>query len=253
QGIGFALPVNTAVNVYNQLVKTGRVSRGSLGVGFSPDQRPETLKVYGAQHGVFVTNVESGSPAGKAGIEVEDVIVEYNGRPVKDGDDLVGRVSATPVGSQAAVTVLRGGKRMEFHVTIGERAKVWANDPRFLKFQRSEPGGDETPSPVKFGLDVQNLSQSARKSAGLGQKGGVVVTSVVPDSFAEDIDLEPHDVITSINRHEVTSVDDVRRIQGGLKPGDAVVMRVMRPLSKHPARAGDWQPVFLSGTLLANP
>ncbi len=253
QGIGFALPINTAVNVYNQLIKTGRVSRGSLGVGFSPDQKPETLKVYGANHGVFVTNVEAGSPADKAGIKVEDVIVDYNGRSIKDGDDLVSRVSATPVGSQASLAVLRGGKRMDFKVTIGERAKVWASDPRFMQYQQSEPEGDSAPSPVKFGLDIQNLSQSVRQSAGLGQKGGVVVTKVADGSFAEDIGLLPHDVITSINRREVSSVDDVRHIQSALKPGDAVVVRAMRPLSKHPNHAGDWQAVFLSGTLPVNP
>ena len=103
QGIGFALPINLAASVYNQIVKSGRVSRGSIGVGFDPNQKPETLKVYGASHGVFVTRVEPGGPAAKAGLKVEDVIVGFNGQPIKDGDDLVNRVSATPVGSEATV------------------------------------------------------------------------------------------------------------------------------------------------------
>ncbi len=252
QGIGFALPVNLAVSVYNQIIKTGRVSRGSLGVGFSADQKAETLKVYGARHGVFVTSVEAGSPAEKAGIKVEDVIVAYNGQPVKDGDDLVSRVAATPVGSEAGVTVLRSGKKLDFRVKIGERTEVWAKDPRFQRFRREESGRGESSAQVKLGLDIQNLTQGMRRAIGFGGKGGVLITNVIAGSFADDVGLEPQEVITSINRQDVNSVDDVERIQAGLKPGDPVVFRVVRR-GRQGGGPGEWQAEFLSGTLPANP
>ncbi|MCI0363533.1 MAG: trypsin-like peptidase domain-containing protein, partial [Phycisphaerales bacterium] len=92
QGIGFALPSNTAAKVYNSIIKTGKVTRGAIGIEFSEAQ-PELLSVYGAKEGVFVQKVSPGKPAAKAGIQAEDVIVALNGHAVKNGQDLVGRIS----------------------------------------------------------------------------------------------------------------------------------------------------------------
>jgi serine protease Do len=252
QGIGFALPINLAATVYNQIVKTGRVSRGSIGIGFQPEQKQELLRSYGASQGVFITNVEKDGPADKAGLKVEDIIVAYNGQPIKDGDDLVNRVSATPAGNDAMVTVLRSGKKMDFKIKVGERTEVWKNDPRFRKFQREEPGAEESATQVKFGLDIQNLTAGARDRIGLKEQGGVLITNVTPGSFADDIGLQPRDVIMAINRKPVNSVDDVQKIQSTLKPGEAVAFRVMRG-----ARTGrgdmQWAAVFAAGTLPANP
>ncbi len=253
QGIGFALPINLAANVYNQIVKAGRVSRGSIGVGFDPVQKPEMLRVYGAQNGVFVVNVEPGGPADKAGIKVEDVIVTFNGHPVKDGDDLVNRVSATPVGATIPVTVIRDGKRMEFNVKIGERTEVWANDPRFQRFRRDHPdASDSAKQQVKFGLEIQNLTSGMRDRKQFKQPGGVLVTNVQPGSFAEDVGLAPNDVIMAINRRPVNSADDVVKIQGTLRPGQAVAFRIMRGLRNARGETA-WQPAFVAGTLPQNP
>jgi serine protease Do len=253
QGVGFALPVNLAANVYNQIIKTGRVSRGSIGVGFEPNQKPEMLRVYGAQHGVFIINVEPGGPADKAGLKVEDVIIALNGKGVTDGDDLVNRVSSTAVGSEATVTVLRDGGRRDFKLKIGERTEVWANDARFRRFRRDEPQtGDEASQKVKFGLEIQNLTAGMRDRLGFKQAGGVVVTSVASGSFADDIGLAPHDVIMAINRHPVNSAEDVVKIQATLKPGQPVAFRVLRPLRGGRGEV-QWQPLFAAGTLSANP
>ncbi len=255
QGIGFALPINLAVNVYNQIVRTGRVSRGSIGVGFNANEKQETLKVYGAKQGVFVTQVEPNGPADKAGVKVEDVIIALNGQPVKDGDDLVGRVSNTPVGSEATVTLLRDGKKMDVKVKIGERSEVWANAPQFRRFRREEPGQEESTTQVKFGVSIQNLTQGLRDRMNFTEKGGVLVTGVTPGSFAEDIGVSPRDIIMAINRQPVASMDDVQRIQAKLKPGDAVAFRVMRGIRGQGARPGEmqWQAIFLAGTLTSNP
>ncbi len=252
QGIGFALPINLAASVYNQIIKGGRVSRGSIGVGFDSNQKPETLTVYGSTHGVFVTRVEPGGPAAKAGLKVEDVIVGFNGKPIKDGDDLVNRVSATPVGSQATVEVLRGGKRVDFKLTIGERTEVWAEDPRFSRFRQPQAGEEEGSTKVKFGLQVQNLTSTWRERRGFKEPGGVLIAAVDPGSFGDDIGLQPNDVITAINRRPVNSVDDVQRLQATLKPGEPAAFRVMRGTR---AARGEmvWQPLFVAGTLPANP
>jgi serine protease Do len=252
QGIGFALPINLAANVYNQIIRSGRVSRGSIGIGFSPEQKPELLRGYGASHGVFVTNVEPGGPAAKAGIKVEDVIVDFRGQPVKDGDDLVSRVSATPVGTEASVTVLRSGKKMDFTVKIGERVEVWKNDERFRRFQQNQPENEENSTQVKFGIDIQNLTSSARDRMGFKEPGGVLVSSIAPGSFAEDIGLQPRDIIMAINRQPINSVDDVQKIQGTLKPGDAVAFRLMRGGRTGRGEA-QWTAVFAAGTLPSNP
>ncbi len=251
-GVGFALPVNLAVNVYNQIIKTGKVSRGGIGIQFRKG-RDELLKAYGATEGVFIEAVEPGGPADKAGIKVEDIIVALNGKPVKDGDDLVNRISNTPVGTQATVAVLRNGKRIDLPVTVGERAQIF---PR-LSGRRARPGAPdevEGATQAKFGMSIRNLNEADKDR--LGYEGrGVLITEVEPGSFAEDIGLLANDIVTSINRQPVSVIEDLQRIQGGLKAGDPVACRVMRASRQVPPRGQrpEWQPLFVAGTLPANP
>ena len=97
QGVGFALPVNTAAQVYNDIIKNGRVTRGSIGIRFTPsdtDQARANLKVAGVKEGVFVVQVTPGGPSEKAGMKEGDVIVAINGKPVRDGNELIGTVTA---------------------------------------------------------------------------------------------------------------------------------------------------------------
>src|SRR6185369_4762612 len=102
QGIGFAMPINMAATVYNEIIKTGKVVRGSIGITFSSnaEQNRSLLKAYsGLAEGVFVQSVAPGGPADKAGLKSEDIITAINGKPVHDGADLVNTVVATPVGN----------------------------------------------------------------------------------------------------------------------------------------------------------
>jgi serine protease Do len=249
-GVGFALPINLAVSVYNQIIKTGKVSRGSIGIEFRQG-REDLLKAYGATQGVFVERVTPGGPAEKAGIKAEDIIIAYNGQPVKDGDDLVNRVANTPVGSEATVTVLRDGKKMDFKVKIAERTQVF---PHLAgRRLRPEAPGAEASTQARFGMSIKNLTDSDRERLGY-QGQGVLITEVEPGSFAEDIGLMPRDIITAINRQPVRTVDDVLRIQSGLRPGDAVAFRVMRasPTTGR-GQQPEWQPFFAAGTLPQNP
>jgi serine protease Do len=251
-GVGFALPINTAVNAYNQIIKTGKVSRGAIGILFQREQPAELLKAWGVdQGGVFVTEVNADGPAARAGIKPEDVIIEFDGKPVKDGDALVSLVSDTPVGSKVPVTVLRDGKKMNLTLSVGDRNEIIAGN----KSPSNDRGGSSAGegSPVKFGLSVQNLSARERQQIGFREAQGVVVTSVDPDSFAEDRGIREGDIITSINRQPVNSVEDVRRIASTLKPGDAVGFRILRNTGNSglPGQRGEssWQAFYPAGTL----
>ena len=252
QGIGFALPINMVVRVYNDIIREGKVVRGSIGIEWDKGNKPELLKALGASGGVLVNRVKKGGPADKAGLKEDDIIVALNGKSVKDGEDLVGRVSELPVGTGANVTVDRNGKKMDFKITIMDRAEVFKDDPRVaaLRQQPDEEPGKVEGTQARFGMKIRTLSDGDREGLGLQGKSGVVVIGIDAGSFAEDVGMLEKDVIISINRLPVASVEDVRKIQGTLKGGDAVAFRIMR---SGPAggrdRAPQWTSFFVSGTL----
>jgi len=255
QGVGFALPVNTVVRAYNDIIKSGRVTRGSIGVSWGRE-KPETLKGLGVDHGVIVADVHKEGPADKAGIKPNDIITAINGQAIKDGDDLVERVAEMPVGTQTKLTVDRDGKKMEFSLTIQDRTKVFADDPRVVgesAIQESLSGKNES-TQVKFGVSIRPTTDEERDLT--PDKRGVTVTRVETGSFAEDIGMQDRDIIVSINRAPVNSVDDVRKIQQNLKPGDAVAFRVVRVAQGAGRNRAAAQPrtdtFFLSGYLPQN-
>ena len=251
QGIGFALPMNMVVRVYNDIIKTGRVTRGSIGITWNKNAKPDLMKALGTNHGVLVEDVHKAGPAEKAGIKQDDVIVAMNGTPVKDGDDLVGRVADTPIGTTVKVTVDRGGKKMEFPVTIQDRAEVFKDDPRFADL-RETPEPETTPAEAthKFGIKIKPLTDAERESMSVTDKRGVSVVTVDQGSFADDIGMLERDVIVSINRLPVSTPDDIRKIQSTLKPGDAVAFRILRSTGADATgHKRNWQSVVISGTL----
>ena len=132
QGIGFALPINTVVRVYNDIIRDGRVTRGSIGISWAPGTKLETLRALGEDHGVIVGEVKKGGPADKAGVKADDIILAINGQPVKNGDELVARVADIAVGTPTSITVDRDGKKMDMKLTIQDRAKVFSDDPRVV-------------------------------------------------------------------------------------------------------------------------
>jgi len=248
QGIGFAMPINTAVYVYNQIIKSGHVTRGSIGIRFSEEagsQHSALLKVYGAEHGIFVQSVEPNGPADKAGLKEEDVISSINGHAIHKGQDLIDLVAESPVGSTLKVDVIRAKKQMVLDIVVGDRTKIFADQYGGVKTDEPENAQDATQ--MKFGMSVQALRSVDRQ--GMNFKGGVVVASVEPGSFADDIGISKGDIIIELNRQAVNSPDDIRRIQGSLKPGDAVVFHLE---SQAPGRGGaSWVSRFASGTVPA--
>jgi len=245
QGIGFALPINTAVKVYNDIIKNGHVTRGSIGIHFDANpNNTDLLKVYGADHGVFVRQLESGGPAEKAGIKVEDIITDIGGKQIRKGQDLIDIVADTPVGTTLKVGIIRDKAAKTLNVTVGDRTEIFAS---LYGGKKPAAGGDSSAeaTSVRFGISIQPLRPSDRDRA--NYKGdGVLVSEVEPGSFADDIGLAKGDIIVKLNRQAVSAPEDVKKIQGGLKPGDPVAFQVMRPV-RGARGAGEPQTLFLSG------
>ncbi len=253
QGIGFALPMNMAVKVYNDVIRNGRVTRGSIGIQWQKGQKAENLRGLGVSSGVLINDVHKGGPAEKAGIKEEDIIVALNGKAVLDGDDLVSRIAETPIGTVAKVTVDRAGKKMDFNITVADRMEVFKDDPRVTGIRapkEEEPAAPEA-TQAKFGIRIQPLKDSEKEL--MGDKKGVAVRAVESGSFAEDIGMVENDIILSINRQPVASVEDVRKIQSSLKTGDTVYFRILRSFPVPGARGQATKPqtttLFLQGTL----
>jgi len=241
EGIGFALPINLAVNSYNQIIKSGKVSRGAIGIQFARQENDSLLKVYGASSGVFVSQVNPGGPAAKAGVQVSDIIVGINGQTLKDGEQLVNLISAAQPGSTVDLKVLRDGKTLNVPVKIGDRAEIVADNRSGKESAEGEEGEGDT-THARLGVSVQNLTDSDREQMGL-KTGGVVIASVEPGSFAEDIGLQKGDVLVEINRHHVTSGADVRNLMQAAKPGEAMAFKMMRNTG------GNWTSLFAAGTV----
>ena len=252
QGVGFALPMNMAVRVYNDIIHDGRVTRGSIGATLvSAGNSPVTLKAMGFDHGVIVNEVKKGGPSDKGGLKEQDIILGLNGQPVKDSQDLISRVADTPVGTTVALNVDRDGKRMDVKVAIQDRMSVYSDEPRIAGHKAtpddSKPDSVSHSTDVKFGIYPRPVSEEEREMT--PDKRGVTVTRIEPGSFADELQMQEHDIIIAINRQPVTSVDDIKKVQQSLKPGDAVAFRVVRPSRMNRGRPAAAQTLFLSGTL----
>jgi serine protease Do len=255
EGVGFAMPSNMVVRVYNDIIREGRVIRGSIGILFPTEIKPELLRGLGLDHGVMIDSIRKGGPAEKGGLKAEDIIVAINGQTVKDGDDLMGRVSDTPVGNPLTLTVDRDGKKLDFKVVTQDRMELYSDRSDIVsKTFAPETGKPETGNPVKFGIIPRALTDEEKNLT--TDKRGVSVQRVDEDSFAEEIGLMEHDIVTAINRQPVNSPDDVRKVAQSLKPGDPVTFRVLRSarnsgirgVSRQPAGEPETAVKYLAGT-----
>jgi serine protease Do len=226
QGVGFAMPANIIANIYNMLIgPEHKVVRGSIGITFQTAQSSAVGRVYGFTNGVIVGTVTPNGGAAKAGIQVGDVLVSIDGRNIKDGDDLVNDISARHVGSTVKIGYLRDGKQNTANVVIGDRAKTYAD----ITGQQDEPS---TPQEADAGEGKLGITVSAippALAAKTGIKGGVIITSVRPGSFADEIGLGKTAIITAINRKPVTDEASYRAIVSTLKSKDDVVFVIQSP------------------------
>src|SRR5947209_8646492 len=240
QGIGFALPSNIVAEVYNQLIGPDhKVVRGSIGVAFSAQPNPAIARVYGAKTGVTISSVSPSGPADTAGLKIGDTITSVNGKPVKNGDELVGSISAEKPGSKVKIGYERGGKAAETTVTVADRAKLYGNTTA----ADEESGNEEQPVAGRLGVSVRAVTPDMADRLGIPTNKGGIVTDVKPGSFSEDIGLSRGDVILEVNKQAVNSDEDFRRITGQLKSGQDVVFLVRQ------GRGRNASTIFLAGTL----
>jgi serine protease Do len=239
QGIGFAMPSNTVVSVYNDLISPShKVTRGSIGIQFREGLSGAVNRVYGFKNGVLVQEVQPGGPAEKAGLKPGDIITSIDGRTIKDGNDLVDEIASRRPGSTARLGYLRNGKQNDTTVTIGDRDKVFANLGE--NQAESAPGSEGDAGESKLGLVVREISPA---TAAKLHNQGVVIESVRTGSFADLQGLEPGLVITHVNKQPTANKDEFNAVVSKLKTGDDVVFEVLDP--RHPDQGIN----YVGGTL----
>jgi len=238
-GVGFAVPSHLFVSVYNQILETGKVRRGLLGIGLN--NRPFTpamAEYFGVKQGsgVLVTMVTGGAgsdegtgPAAKAGIQPKDVVVELDGKKIFDDQDLLVAVAQMLPGKTVNVKVIRKGQEKNFQVTLAERTDLE---------QASSGYGfadeDEKPEP-EIGLEFDDIPRRILQS--LKIEGGAYVTSVIPGGLASDAGLSgeiqlwgevlPGDIIISANENPIRSAQDLLDYFQKMKSGEAVILEFL--------------------------
>jgi serine protease Do len=207
-GIGFAIPSSMAKHVMEDLIKTGKVTRGYLGIHPS-NLSPDLAKQFKAPDtaGALVEDVSAGGPADKAGIKNGDVIRKLNGQQIDDAGQLTALITNLNPGAEANLDILREGQPVTIKVTLGERPA-----------EASLRGGGTVQEGTLRGITVQNLTPSFREQLGLpGNTTGVVIAELTPDSPAAQQGLQPGDVIEGINRQPVRTVADFNRLAAQAK------------------------------------
>lgn len=231
-GLGFALPSNSAVKVYNQLVQSGKVTRGSIGIQYG-EQDPALMRALGLKpgSGVLVQDVIPGGPAAKAGLRSGDVITEIDGTKITGGPVLLDVVANTPVGKSVNVKVNRDGKEQTIPVVIGDRQVVIGDRAANRGPDNNNDQGGDT-SQTRLGIRVQAITPDMVRQLRLNNSDGVIITSVDQDSLAEEAGLARGMIITRViagsQRVDIKDVDDFRRAERLFKSGTDVAFMVLR-------------------------
>jgi serine protease Do len=202
QGIGFAVPVNMARTVMEQILKTGKVTRGYLGVSIQ-EVTPDIAKAFNvpSAEGALVGDVSPDSPGAKVGLQKGDIITALNGQKIADYHDLRLRISQTPPGTSIKMEVYRNGQKQEMTATLSEF-------PEKAQAAENSPQGE---SPVLDGVQVENLTPDIVQQLNLpSSTHGVVITRVDPDSTAAETGLERGDLIQEVNRKPINNVEQFR-------------------------------------------
>jgi len=235
-GIGFALPSNEAKFVTEQILAQGKVRRGFLGVTLE-SVHAEFARVYHLPDakGAVVADMppdRSGqvTPAAKAGIQINDVIVEFNGQPVQDSNDLIAKVAATNVGQNVNLTYLRDvDGKLERRTAIAMLADRTESISRDNEIAPREKPDKEKSSSARLGLTLSELTPQIIEDKHLNGLKGLYIKDVDPNGLAADVrpqEVLAGEVITRINRIPVTTLADFQHVIESLKPGDAIVLNL---------------------------
>jgi serine protease Do len=217
-GIGFAIPIDLAKRIAEQLRKNGRVVRGWLGIR-AQDIKPQMASSLGIFRGTemaVVTEVTEGSPAAEAGIKNGDLLVEFNGRPVPKSSEFPGVIADTPPGQKVTLKVIRDKKEQTISVKIGELA------------DESDAGQPIEARDAEIGVRVQRITPEGARRLGLSSTKGVMIVEVQSGSPADQVGLEPADVIREVNQRPVNNVKDFQRAVRQARRGDRLLLLVQR-------------------------
>jgi serine protease Do len=219
-GIAFAIPANLVKLIMKQLVDNGRVTRAWLGVGIQ-DVTSELAPALGltTPQGIVVTSIMPGTPAARAGIEVQDVITAVDGKSVSTAGDLRNKIAHSPVGSKAELDIVRGGRPMRLTATLGELPV-----DRTAESPAKSTWREENPSDGKLGVFLQELTPSEARSLGL--EYGLMVTKVRSGGLAASAGLEKGEIVVEANRKPMRSLRDFAEVVADLEGGDSLLLLV---------------------------
>ncbi len=215
-GIGFAIPINLAKELLPQLREKGKVVRGWLGV-FIQKVTPEIAESLSLeeQRGALVADVMDGTPAQEAGVEVGDVIIEFDGHAIQESNDLPAIVARTPVGKKTSLKIVRGEKIQSLPIVIGELAD-------------EDVVVSEGPS-EELGMSIQNLTPEIAESLGIDpETRGVVIASIEPNSAADKARLQRGDIILEVDRKTIESETEFSRVLRKAKSKKTLLLLVRR-------------------------
>ena len=221
-GLGFAIPINMARRIMDELLSKGKVVRGYLGLMPQDidDSLAKALKLENTK-GALISQVTPGGPADKAGIKVGDVVVDFNGNKIEGSNALRNAVAQTPPGTEAKIGLLRNGRRLEVTARLAERPKEASEKP-------APSGAPEAQPSRKLGLSVQTLTPDIAQQLGLDDDKGVVVADVAAGSPGDDAGLQRGDLIKEVNRLPVRTAEEFEKAIQNLKKGDSAALLVRR-------------------------
>jgi serine protease Do len=219
QGIGFAVPINLARGIIDQLRESGEVTRGWLGVAIQ-DLTPEMAEYYGIEvrSGVLVTDVFAGDPAAQGGILPRDVITSVNDLPVASTRELTRLIADIPVGDTARIDVVRNGVKQSLAVTIAKR------DDTALA-ARTTDGGEMTDA---LGIRVNELNEEIAEQLNMAPGDGVIITGVKEGSSAASAGFRAGDIVKEINHDTIATVKDYHDRVARAPAGEAIFFFIRR-------------------------
>lgn len=223
QGIGFAVPSDMVRLVMDQLIQGGKVTRGWIGVTIQ-ELTPELSQKFGLKkaNGALVSDVAKDSPAAKAGIMRGDIILEFNGKGVKEVSTLRNMVAQSKAGSEISVKILRSGKEYTIKMVIVEL-------PREVTEVVPEQFPDNTKAEVLTGLTVRDITKEIIRQLGFNKdERGVVVVKVEPGSPADEAEIKKGDIIKEIDKKVVDNLEDFKKIAANIKRSESVLLFINR-------------------------
>lgn len=222
QGIGFAIPISMAKSILPDLKSKGKVTRGWMGISVQ-DVTEDIAKGLRLKEprGALVADVIKGDPAEKAGLRSGDVIIDVNGKSIKDAHELLILIASFHVGDKVNVKILRDGQEKVFQVTVAERK------------ERPELAAESKEGNASLGISIQNITPQIARQLDIPASKGVIVTDVEEGSAADEVGIQPRDIILQVNKVKISSLKDYQREMSKPTAKSSVLLLIKRGASTY--------------------